>query len=756
MPILKGLEKVYRKLKKNLPVNTSGTLDGHQSADIAASKRYQYRDINSSDIRCVRIDSSAGHLRGHLSTCDRLNGGFIAISYEWGPSAPSFQQAIWITDEYGVEGFLPMTSNLWNAIRYLPQSLVQDKPFFIDQLCVNQQDKKEKSVQVAGMRDVYKYADQVVCYLGSAGKDDSKAFDLLQRLDEHFREWYEALDSFDLLGVREDVSLQRKVPLFDTFRMSPRDLDLLKPLEAIVYESGWTRRLWMCQEVLLNENLAFLRGSRLIVARSIFLFSLCYKMFMNEHKLVPMFSMSSFHGETIASLYKNIHIDKNYDGILYVLSRVSTRLKCSDPRDKIYAILGLVKDDLGIVPDYEADIADIYTDLTFRQIKESRSLDIFTHIFQQGVNLQEPNISTTRQSWPTWVPTFETDTRVVHLGFTTGSTIPKAEVDLNQCVLNIKGWQIEQIDVVCGPIHIYHVSPYRYLPRKEALWYMKTLVTAREALAARGVLEADNRICHGIMNISEDDLPPDFDADRALQSFITLIQLGLKAPPSLEYGRNAVVLYYDQDPYGSSAHEMFRRSHTGMSTLCVTKTGKVVMTTMAVRPDDIITVFPGGGQVYVLRAIENDEFNLVGSAFAHDYVRGQAIIDPGWVEDLRHLIQTLLTNAARKDDGNSRAFETIQSTPFNLRYYIGGAVQIHLEVHHREPLDVIMSRAAIFLEYTPAEQIRILNRVIMSRPGHNMGHLWRENWWTMIEHWIEAGLLKAPEWMGKLRTFTIR
>ncbi|KAH8711872.1 heterokaryon incompatibility protein-domain-containing protein, partial [Phaeosphaeriaceae sp. PMI808] len=86
------------------------------------------------------------------------NVQYTALSYVWGnQSSPS-----WIAcNGHSV----PITRNLWEVL-----SCLQEQNFhgllWIDAICINQQDNKEKGIQVNIMRDIYKRAADVIIWLG--------------------------------------------------------------------------------------------------------------------------------------------------------------------------------------------------------------------------------------------------------------------------------------------------------------------------------------------------------------------------------------------------------------------------------------------------------------------------------------------------------------------------------------------------------------------------------------------------------------
>jgi hypothetical protein len=74
---------------------------------------------------------------------------------------------------------------------------------------------------------------------------------------------------------------------------------------------------------------------------------------------------------------------------------VSTKFKtCSDPRDKLFAILGLTGDISDVQVDYSLPVAEVYRTWSLKHMQRTKSLDIFGAC-------QNPNRSS---NLPSWVP----------------------------------------------------------------------------------------------------------------------------------------------------------------------------------------------------------------------------------------------------------------------------------------------------------------------------------------------------------------
>ena len=176
---------------------------------------------------------------------------FEAVSYTWGNHAKV--STLQIHQELG---HIALTANLTEALPHISQHS-STKRLWIDQLCINQADNAEKSIQVGLMSEVYNKADRVIVWLGA---EDSSI-----RL---CKEWLMALDS--LLPTLPDADrtqyssknfhdAYRFLAVANTFRDStwaPKFQDALGRFWSRVY----FRRSWIVQEFLLGRGLVILAG----------------------------------------------------------------------------------------------------------------------------------------------------------------------------------------------------------------------------------------------------------------------------------------------------------------------------------------------------------------------------------------------------------------------------------------------------------------------------------------------------------------
>lgn len=105
------------------------------------------RDFNS-DIRCRLIESSL----------DEARGRYEALSYVWG--SQTGDREIYCNDKpYHV------TTNCLLALRYLRRK-AKARSLWVDAICIDQSSNAERGHQVELMGEVYKFAKNVIIWLG--------------------------------------------------------------------------------------------------------------------------------------------------------------------------------------------------------------------------------------------------------------------------------------------------------------------------------------------------------------------------------------------------------------------------------------------------------------------------------------------------------------------------------------------------------------------------------------------------------------
>jgi hypothetical protein len=160
-------------------------LDNRRNEDYNGHKRLKNHQIRLVKIQpdLVKFDHSSSEedaIQCTLLDVDLSSiGKYTALSYCWGGFDPGIK--ILLNGEV-----YEVTENLHCALETFRQSN-GDALFFIDALCINQNDDAEKSAQVQSMWEVYKKATQVVVFLGGPQKHVVNAFEWIKTAGEELK-----------------------------------------------------------------------------------------------------------------------------------------------------------------------------------------------------------------------------------------------------------------------------------------------------------------------------------------------------------------------------------------------------------------------------------------------------------------------------------------------------------------------------------------------------------------------------------------
>lgn len=99
---------------------------------------------------------------------------FSALSYVWG--RPGTEPCSVLCGAHSV----PILSNGHSALKYLRKKLGKFT-IWIDAICINQEDEKEKEIQIPLMGEVYSRSEFVYVWLGSGDADTQRAIAYLRK-----------------------------------------------------------------------------------------------------------------------------------------------------------------------------------------------------------------------------------------------------------------------------------------------------------------------------------------------------------------------------------------------------------------------------------------------------------------------------------------------------------------------------------------------------------------------------------------------
>ncbi|RSL57022.1 hypothetical protein CEP53_006605 [Fusarium sp. AF-6] len=280
------------------------------------------------------------------------NLNFSVLSYSWGPETDKVP----IT----VQGMtVVITRNLHQCLVNL-RSDTTPLVIWIDAICINQSSNEEKNTQVPLMRDIYKMAREEFVWLGetTTGLDlIVSCIRFIASQDEDFH-----LDKFEHIVQELIVSPEEIAAAFAEF-----------------YELAWFHRTWIIQEFALpRQDPVFLCGEHRIpwpnLQRWWHDIKECNTKFTSHAEL----SRESRAWQKLHELIGPHPVD-NLSMLREIFSKKDKSL-ATDPRDKIYGLLGLANDEAksSLTIDYNKSVQEVYEEVTRYLIFSEGKLNILS------------------------------------------------------------------------------------------------------------------------------------------------------------------------------------------------------------------------------------------------------------------------------------------------------------------------------------------------------------------------------------------
>ncbi|KAJ4364378.1 hypothetical protein N0V83_008971 [Neocucurbitaria cava] len=341
---------------------------------------------------------------------------YIAISYSWGTEISKNKVFLKTSntlddasDDDNAFGSISVHRNPEAALRRFRNMryFKTGGPIWIDALCVNQMDEKEKSQQLQLMSHIYGSAGNILVWLGEGSSDLYVAMDLVRLVGISYRtEWQEALDDSaprvanahrKMVAARfKLVHAMWKVAHAGGGPSDPVSDGILNEFFSLAY---W-RRLWIIQELAMGTvDMAFVLGDRVTEWRYIrdtaFLIDAIRFNFEESLPAISLFSMTISHLASIAQLEIRGHkkvIPRTYDYFqrgthlnsipsdgpmkgspLWQAFQLMAYSQCYNKQDRVFGILALpgLPDgpDLGIVTDVSKTAVEVYKEFIIACMK---------------------------------------------------------------------------------------------------------------------------------------------------------------------------------------------------------------------------------------------------------------------------------------------------------------------------------------------------------------------------------------------------
>ncbi|KAH8890584.1 HET-domain-containing protein [Thozetella sp. PMI_491] len=344
-------------------------------------------------IRLLRVlpGTSADEIQCELETVSLVEDypPFEALSYVWGDAED--KPTVLMDGEIA-----HVTRNLEKALRRLRH---HNRPrlLWADAVCINQDDKEERTSQVRLMGSIYSMADSVVISMSYMPMSPETGAELLRIM--HILADNPALHWADpALPALAGGSALGTLILFD--------------MMFLLHDPWWTR-IWTVQEIVLAKRNIFIFGDGYEVPGDV-MERFCRSIIV--HTGVWKCCSKILRSEDGIILHNDVAWPAGFANLIFGLRRrrakhtnfmdISSRFRlreATDPRDKLAV-------------DYRLSYAEVHEATTRELPRSSGSLDALSHIIRPIVDSKEPGTERgTRSlgySLPAWIPNWNWNDKV--------------------------------------------------------------------------------------------------------------------------------------------------------------------------------------------------------------------------------------------------------------------------------------------------------------------------------------------------------
>jgi len=362
---------------------------------------YQYQPLNDGEFRLIRVlPKTMSLIKCEIVHCSLDEPpDYTAISYAWGDAEDKAK--------IQVEGaVVPVSASLQGALFALRG---KKKPIlvWIDALSIDQQNKEERMQQVQQMTYIYSRAKSVAIWLGPEMDDSITAMRALAEIS------------------LKEVSMRPGTNEYMKHLISTQAGKAELASVVALFERDYWNRLWVVQEVFNGKNIMVYCGSGSV---SWTVFRTAAEVFWRYKSQIDYY----FPGGIIHSEQRNtatqftysqvlvyhgpssIPSDESFEGLgeealLEVLRSCRSKLT-SDPKDKLYGILGLLEEEIRneFPADYDLSIKEVYVRAFDYLICTTERLDVLCEAIHFPLH--------TGSNLPSWVPDWSYNPETTALG----------------------------------------------------------------------------------------------------------------------------------------------------------------------------------------------------------------------------------------------------------------------------------------------------------------------------------------------------
>jgi hypothetical protein len=596
-----------------------------------------------------------------LETAFWQSSEYEALSYAWGDK-PLFR-SISIDDKTFF-----VTSELFAALHEL-RSETTKRVLWVDAICINQYDAQERERQVQQMDHIYQNAEKVVVWLGKQySYNTSRALENLGRLRRPGRGYS------DWLKTTEN-DRRRWEMLLGSVQLDLTENDLTYYALERLFHCQWWRRIWVVQEVALASKVAFQYGPYSVDWDDVQEASrrLKIQIWPQFPDIIHRSGNSPVPAEWFMTFGFHKHqatMSRHYN--LLELAYMFRSRQATDSRDKLYGLLGIVSSplDRGLMPEYSKPCHIIYMELFKRHLALHQ--DLFILSFAEYRGKYNKKLPTWCCDWtvgeltpiPFWTNNWDAAVhslkRTIQQKASTiynaaGNTKMQLAYHPDPRILGVRGFAIDRVNTIGKAWskraillyedfeHCLTVSAIQHhnavlrgsrSPLNDFLLDFKfrkirlTLMNARQRFLASILDETPGAILENWHNLANKcaGYPAHLGGDLAFNNTITA---GLYPYINGEFAKDVLKALGEcesafQVTEGSAQVSKVQRylatQWAYSRRFITTRNGKMGLAPVPTRPGDLVCILFGAAVPFILRAKNNEHYEVIGQAYIEGYM----------------------------------------------------------------------------------------------------------------------------------------
>ncbi|KAL9048194.1 MAG: hypothetical protein Q9206_006180 [Seirophora lacunosa] len=450
------------------------------------------------------------------------------------------------------------------------------------------------------MADVYRSAEKVVVWLGPKRNGSDLALAAMATIASKLQvDW----NHLTINPASEDtefswLDVDNPLPLDDK---SHRSI-------VFLFERPWFKRLWIWQEVFLAADRAEILCGNNTVTWHVFRTAVnCLRMHPKPDTIPGIFGA--------VQRAWNISAVQERQTLLRTLTDTK-HAQCSDPRDRIFAILYLVPEynRLDIQPDYSKSVPDVFRGVMLRSIFQGKNADILSCCEVRS----EPTIS------PSWVPDWASPRRceAIVAPRACWQSFPHAKYD-NDGILTMTGVCVTRIIGSCdilpaGSLELGLME--QYLDLRVFYTALRKVLCFLQANSQLYLEQTAEMACRTVCC--------DYFSDRCEP----LNESALDFPKTMtRFLRLADLTEEVSDDFLRECMEFLLRFYdcaVGRAFIVTHNEGLIGLALEACRENDCIVILLGCQSPMVLRPTNDGSFLVVGECYVDGLMEGEALLGP--------------------------------------------------------------------------------------------------------------------------------